>query len=39
MFTSKTKGKVLEKQMKSMFRIAFTFTYGRFVMKIDTMFL
>jgi hypothetical protein len=30
MFTSKTKGKVLEKQMKSMFRIASTFTYGRF---------
>ena len=29
MFTSKTKGKVLEKQMKSMFRIASTFTYGR----------
>ena len=30
MFTSKTKGKVLVKQMKSMFRIASTFTYGRF---------
>ena len=30
MFTSKTKGKVLEKQMKTMFRIASTFTYGRF---------
>ena len=29
MFTSKTKGKVLEKQMKTMFRIASTFTYGR----------
>ena len=27
MFTSKTKGKVLEKQMKSMFRIASTFGY------------
>ena len=27
MFTSKTKGKVLEKQMKSMFRIACTFGY------------
>jgi len=29
MFTSKVKGKVLEKQMKTMFRIANTFTYGR----------
>ena len=29
MFTSKTKGKVLEKQMKSMFRIAQTFGYYR----------
>ena len=30
MFTSKTKGKVLEKQMKSMFRIASTFGYHRY---------
>jgi len=29
MFTSKVKGKVLEKQMKTMFRIANTFAYGR----------
>ena len=29
MFTSKVKGKVLEKQMKTIFRIANTFTYGR----------
>ena len=36
MFTSKTKGKVLEKQMKSMFRIASTFTYGRFCDGQDT---
>ena len=30
MFTSKTKGKVLEKQMKSMFRIASTFGYTQY---------
>jgi hypothetical protein len=30
MFTSKTKGKVLEKQMKTMFRIANTFGYSRY---------
>jgi len=30
MFTSKTKGKVLEKQMKSMFRIASTFGYNHY---------
>ena len=29
MFTSKTKGKILEKQMKTIFRIADGFTYGR----------
>jgi len=30
MFTSKTKGKVLEKQMKTMFRIAQTFGFNRY---------